>query len=471
MGNEGYRGSTFDQVVLAVAPFEWNSWLTALADMWEVNFVVYELSDEVFGLTARNIQTNFPKSKNSNVFRIVKYNEQWHSVATPTTTESTMMTMIIEGVKFELMPSMIVSEGATLPNFFETNKGLLAMFGACYFLDFLEGKNNCNYKSTWPVEVDNVNLFTYRSLPLGMGPQSGINVLVLKPLAEAGVNEEASLLTRVSESCTMVESSPSMIVKITAFIRTNRPWKQSDIHIIFGGGRRASILLELCTRSNVTIISIEKELMAHTEANMILSRYEESTGHKPTICNIHANTNTVTAESIRGATSASRFCGSVRSNCPGGLGALDRLIFESPSIEVYWCCHIDQKSFNSLLKNYGMNKSKTQTWRLVTISGLRQEKGRIQTYVWMRTTEVPPSRQNVQSKELLQWCKVENDPKLNQTLFYESDEVGEPRKSARVQSLNTSPLPKLSDDLPRKRAKSTPKLALNKPSLETPPAK
>ena len=395
------HGWTWSDLVRLYAPCKWRAWLTALADMWGVNFNIYHLTDE--GVTEANVQAITPSAFTElETCRMLLFAGQWHPLISDSTVER-ISQFYIEEIPFECMAAGVGHQEMS----FHPNKDVLSMLAACFFWDRHESNRNAKRLSRWPARLEeNTKLFAYRSHPLGSGVKSVMNACILKPLALAGVNKEASKLVRVSDNSTMIESSAAMIAKVAAFIRTNRPWGEQDTHIVFGGGRRASFLLELCTRSGTTIVSIEKEQCAHEEANEIVLRYMDISSTNPKICNVLMNTNDLSAESIRGCTSASRFIGSVRAQRATGFDATDKMIFESPSMEVYWCCHVDMRGFAKLLKG-GMNAKLTETWKLSTLPNLRQEAGRIQTYVWMREPQKPNSTSH-QSDLILQWRESAN---------------------------------------------------------------
>jgi len=153
------------------------------------------------------------------------------------------------------------------------------------------------------------NPYPYKSSALSRVPNSGFNDIMAN-LRLAGLDTEASQLQRGGGTdCSGVESNPGMILKIVLYLRESYGKFGEGPHLIAGGGRRAGLLLELCTRLGMCIFSVEKEVNVHKEANASLSRYMAKAERNPPIVNILMNTDDLTRESLAGVKTVSRFCG------------------------------------------------------------------------------------------------------------------------------------------------------------------
>ena len=147
----------------------------------------------------------------------------------------------------------------------------------------------------------------------------------------------------------------------------------------------------------MTIVSVDKSVVAHDEAVRLVDAYRRTSQVNPRVEHVLCDTNELTAEMLIGATSASRFVGSTRSE---QLGQTDKLIFESRFMRVYWNCHVSPPEFGRLSREFGMDPVSTVGWTCVTIGKLRQEKTGMTVYLWLRRL---PNITLVRSSEIVQW--------------------------------------------------------------------
>lgn len=272
-----------------------------------------------------------------------------------------------------------------------------------------------------------------------------MQLLVNVPLRNSGAYTEMSLLKRVSDGCTVIESNASMILRICFAINCflgSRPWGPEHTHLILGGGRKAGALLHMLTRNLMTIISFDKSLVAHGEGMRIIDELRSTAAINPHVEFVLRDTEELTAAQIRGATSGSRFVGSTRSF---QLGTVDKLMFESESMEVYWSCHISQVEFEKLISVHGMDPFLAKGWTLITLKRLKQEKTSMTVYLWVRWLGNVIGRLN-RSVEIEEWrdsaargTAVRALRSLTDSIVPEPDGFDGLRRSTRKNGLMPSP--------------------------------
>ena len=261
---------------------------------------------------------------------------------------------------------------------------LFSFFSALRFLDSYHAKSSKLYGQRRTPQKG-IDAFSASSTKFAyVLSRRTMKHLVHDPMRLAGVETESSKLQRISQGSTVIESNASMILRISLYINcflASKPWGPESTHFILGGGRRAAFLLHLLTRNKMTIVSFEKSVEPHNEAIRITDEYRRATQMNPVIENVLRDTDTITAADILGGTSASRFVGSTRAF---QLGNVDKLIFESKYMQVYWNCHISAVEFAKLLQQHGMNIVLSKGWNVITIHNLRQEKTAMTVYLWVR---------------------------------------------------------------------------------------
>jgi hypothetical protein len=265
---------------------------------------------------------------------------------------------------------------------------LFSFFSALRFLDSYHAKSSKLYGQRRTPQ-NGIDAFSASSTKFAyVLSRRTMKHLVHDPMRLAGVETESSKLQRISQGSTVIESNASMILRISLYINcflASKPWGPESTHFILGGGRRAAFLLHLLTRNKMTIVSFEKSVEPHNEAIRITNEYRRATQMNPVIENVLRDTDTITAADILGGTSASRFVGSTRAF---QLGNVDKLIFESKYMQVYWNCHISAVEFAKLLQQHGMNIVLSKGWNVITIHNLRQEKTAMTVYLWVRHLDV-----------------------------------------------------------------------------------
>jgi hypothetical protein len=283
-----------------------------------------------------------------------------------------------------------------------THEDLACLFSALHFLDAFHSRKSTGYGnvSRWPHDcIDHFAANVASRFPFAINRHT-MALLVYNPMKLAGMSTESSKLKRISLGCTVIESNPSMILRVCFFINAfqeNKPWDPEATHVVLGGGRRHGALLAWITRCQMTIISVDKSSTAHEEAIRLVAEYRRTTQLNPRLVHVLCNTDKFTAEELKGATSFSRFVGSTRSE---QLGMIDKIVYESEFTTVYWNCHVSPPEFQRLLDDFGMVPALARGWQCVTIRNLRQEKTGMTVYLWLRRL---PNKLLIRSPQIVKW--------------------------------------------------------------------
>jgi hypothetical protein len=310
--------------------------------------------------------------------------------------------LVIESVgEFSVCPAKCWQESVTRGTALANHEDLACLFSALRFLDAFHTKKTSEYGlSRWPHGcIDHFTANVATRFPFVINRQTMAR-LVYIPMREAGLHKESSLLKRSSFGCTVIESNPSMILRISFFVNAfqeSKPWGPESSHIVLGGGRRAGAVLAWITRCLMTIIHVDKSDIAHEEAIRAVNEYRLFAKIDPRVVNELRDTAEFTAEDLKGLTSASRFVGSTKSN---QLGNIDKLVFESEFMTVYWTCHVSAAEFKRLGDEFGMDAKLADGWILVILTKLRQEKTGMTVYLWLRRL---PNKMMLRSPQLVKW--------------------------------------------------------------------
>ena len=242
----------------------------------------------------------------------------------------------------------------------------------------------------------------------------------------------------------------------------------TDVHGIIGSGRRAALLLELCTNVSMRIIAFEISQTVHEEAmSLIRSLEAKDDGFKPNIRCVHIDAFRIA--SLEGLTSISRFCG----NRSIMADAIDLLIYRTSSILVYWNNHVDRKNFDNL----SLSAEEKQRWVVIKISSLRQENNRLTTFVWLKRPEAAASQTMPVSEEMQKWiseCGKLSAQESDVPQIFSERQLRSRQPKTNELAKNTSEPPKQPATLQQQRKrlpKQEPKQAKERVTKSTPKGK
>ena len=432
------------------------------------------------------------KSQTETVFRLLNLGDRVLPLIPRDTSRQKAPYLAVESVgEFSVGLGKYWQESATRGTEMATHEDLACLFFVLLVLDGFNSKKTSEYGlSRWPHDcIDHFTASVATRFPFSINRQT-MTQLVHNPMRQTGLHTESSKLKRTSLGCTVIESNPSMLLRICFFINAfqSTPWGPDSSHIVLGGGRRHGALLAWITRCHMTIISVDKSTIAHEEAIRIVNEYRLAATVNPRVVHVLRDTADFTAEELKGVTSTSRFVGSTKSN---QLGKIDKIIFESEFMIVYWNCHVSATEFKRLADDFGMCPILAAGWKLVIIGKLRQEKTGMTVYLWLR--QLPTNTLVLRSPQLVKWrsaalekgatvaANETGDTRAvnNLTADLKPDEFAFVRRSSRKPPSKTATLLASPDAVPspnpnknmtprpKNKAKGTPK---NASALTPPPA-
>ena len=375
------------QLLEASTSYDWKTGLQVVCQQLNVKVVVF-LLDSVNLITEavpfNQITDSKKKEEEKQEFYLLKTGNLFFPLL-PKKNGSALPHVITNEVKYAVGICSLWNVSVLRGTLLDEHGDLACLFSCLSFLDHFHAKSPGTYgPRRWPHNGISSAKFARVAFPIN---RKTLELLVRGPLRITGVNTEMSRLKRISDGCTVIEQNASMILRIcfeiNSFFASN-PWGPESTHGVFGGGRRSGFLLYLTTRCGMTIVSFEISPVAHAEANRIVSSYIDKTKNNPRIHCVLQDTTLPTAEQIKGLLSASRFVGSTKTF---QLGILDKLIFESESMRIYWNCHVGQVEFEKLINEYGMSRSLTKGWTVVSLGQLCQERMGMTVKLWLRLPE------------------------------------------------------------------------------------
>jgi hypothetical protein len=342
------------------------------------------------------------KSQTKTVFRLLNLGDRVLPLIPRDTSRQKAPYLAVKSVgEFSVGLGKYWQESATRGTEMATHEDLACLFFVLLVLDGFNSKKTSEYGlSRWPHDcIDHFTASVATRFPFSINRQT-MTQLVHNPMRQTGLHTESSKLKRTSLGCTVIESNPSMLLRICFFINAfqSTPWGPDSSHIVLGGGRRHGALLAWITRCHMTIISVDKSTIAHEEAIRIVNEYRLAAKVNPRVVHVLRDTADFTAEELKGVTSTSRFVGSTKSN---QLGKIDKIIFESEFMTVYWNCHVSATEFKRLSDDFGMCPVLASGWKLVIIGKLRQEKTGMTVYLWLR--RLPTKTLVLRSPQLVKW--------------------------------------------------------------------